>query len=679
MTAEAEAAPASGGGQEPVRMAGGYEIQPDGPLPQFDGGAGRLFAARARDRRAGEMAAAIGIDELPHRSDILASIKTIDHPNLLAVHDVGVVYWRPKDRNLGAVIMDRPPGPALMARMDAQREPMSEDALVKQVVRPMTLLLKELSDRAIFHGGIRPTNIFPGSPGGGGAVLGECISRPPACDQPVLMETIPRSMAQPTGRGAGETGDDLYAFGVTLLLLHLGYNPLADQDDNAIIELKIDRGTFPALAAHLRLPPPLAELIRGLTSDDPKQRWGMEDLIMWHSGRRLSPKQAQVARKASRALELAGQEYWRPSSLGMVFAKHPREATRLIENGELDRWLRRSAADVKAADRLQLAVDSASAHGRGPGYEDRLVSRVAIALDPPAPIRYRGLSVMPEGLGFALAQAVIKGDGAQAVAEIIQNQAVLFWFNQQDEAHASTVPKVQEMDKMRAMVGRTNMGYGIERVLYEMADTMPCMSDMVRRYHPTKASELLAALEQVAGGSSRPTVPVDRHIIAFLMAKDKKISDGAINNFGPDRPEHQRGLFMLSLFASLQARSGPADLPNLCDWFAGLISPAIDQLHSATRRKRLRNQLNSVVQRGNLQQLYQTVNDPNMIKDDNAGFLSARRRFARIGLEAGKIERDLEKRDEMGLDAGRQLAAFVSSLASTAAVGWLVLSNFAGL
>jgi hypothetical protein len=207
-------------------------------------------------------------------------------------------------------------------------------------------------------------------------------------------------MAQPSGRGVGTTADDLYALGITILLLFMGRNPLRQLDDEAVLQAKIDRGTYPALVGTSRISLNLMEPLRGMLADDPKQRWSLNDLELWLSGRRLSPRQPQVPRKASRPFDFSGTLYWHCRGLARAFARNTAAAVPLIDSGELDRWLRRSLGDE---------------------------SRACLALDPAGPIRYKQKAVMVDGFGAALADAFVRNEGYQALGEAISAQLPSFW------------------------------------------------------------------------------------------------------------------------------------------------------------------------------------------------------------------------------------------------------------
>src|SRR3546814_12748766 len=130
-----------------------------------------------------------------------------------------------------------------MPRGDGRSDPLSEDALVRRVLRPPTNALRDIHGAGIIHRGVRPDNLFWRDGGGAEAVLGEGWVAPPASEQPVLFETIGSGMALPAARGPGKPADDLYPLGATLAVLLSGDNPLAPRVDHAIIETHNGHGS----------------------------------------------------------------------------------------------------------------------------------------------------------------------------------------------------------------------------------------------------------------------------------------------------------------------------------------------------------------------------------------------------------------------------------------------------
>lgn len=272
------AAAAAMANAEPVKLAERYEIQPGAPIPLLNAVGGNAFTAKAlREKRIEPFAVICHASILP-RMDICSTVGSLDNATHMRLLDWGLVDW-PQDRGRRyCLVFERPGGKRLMGSLTDTLDPMPEDQLTRQIIHPLVSALKELSSRGVVHGAIRPTNLFYRDLAGGGLMLGDCVSAQPGYGQPVLLETIERGMANPAGRGTGTMADDLYSLGVTLLILALGRNPLSGLDDEAVLQAKLERGSYPALVQQHRLPLAINEVVRGLLVDDPKQRWTLNDL-----------------------------------------------------------------------------------------------------------------------------------------------------------------------------------------------------------------------------------------------------------------------------------------------------------------------------------------------------------------------------------------------------------------
>jgi len=655
-----------------ARLAERYEVVAAAPLPGLDAAGGKAYAARSlRDKRTEPFAIVCSGGILP-RSDVVSTFANVDSPAVMKLLDWGILDWAPDKAKRYCLIFEKPAGKRLMNSLSEPIEPMPEEQLTKQVVHLFVSALREMSGRGVVHGAIRPTNIFYRDVLSGTLMLGEGVSTPPGFGQPVLLETIERGMATPSGRGNGTIADDLYSLGVTLLILLLGRNPVAGMDDEALIQAKIERGSYPALVGHMRLPLGIGEVIRGLLVDDPKQRWTVNDLDLWLSGRRLSPKQPQVPRRAARPMEFQGQEYWYCRTLARAFGRNVSAATAIIESGELDKWLRRSMSDDARADAVAGAIQTASS-GKGGMVSDRLVARVCMALDPPAPIRYRGKALMPDGVGPALAEAFLRGESPQPVAEVIGNQLPMFWVNVQTDFRPEFVPLVHAFDQLRAFLDRTAPGLGLERVLYEMNPTIPCISPLVHNQHAVTPPELLRALDWTASGGERNKEPIDRHIAAFLAARFKRTEEVLFGQLSPSIEPMRRVVAILTILADVQARTATEPLPHLCAWVVSLLDPAFRRFHSRPQQEEVRRRADAAAQSGRLPELLRIVDDPDALRRDKAEFEAAMIAYREADTEIEKLRQQMGDRDSIVETTGRQMAAIASSIVSTLLVAGIIL------
>ncbi len=655
-----------------VKLAERYEIQPSAPLPALNAVGGNAFTAKSlREKRIEPFATICHASILP-RMDVCSTVASLDNGTHMRLLDWGLVDW-PQDRGRRyCLVFERPGGRRLMNALTDVIDPMPEDQLTRQIVHPLVSALKEMSSRGVVHGAIRPTNLYFRDLASGGLMLGECVSTQPGYGQPVLLETAERGMCAPAGRGTGTAADDMYSLGVTLLILALGRNPVAGLDDEALLQLKVERGSYPALVQQHRLPLAINEVVRGLLVDDPKQRWNLNDLDLWVAGRRLSPKQPQISRRAARPIEFQGQEYWHCRTLARGFARHVPAAATVIESGELDKWLRRSLGDDVRAEAVNNAIQTASS-GKAGSQGDRLVARVCMALDPAAPIRYRGRAMMPDGVATMLAEAFLRNESPQAVAEVIGNQLPMFWVNVQSDFKPEFVPLVQMYDQLRGFMERSAYGLGIERVLYEMNPTMPCMSGLVVKQLPTNPGELLRALDWLGAGGERHKDPIDRQIAAFLSARHKRSDDLLYTQLGSGIEPTRRVIAMLTILSDVQARTGVDGLTHLATWVQALLDPVFRRFHNRKTQEQVRKQADAAAHNGRLTELLKVVDDPESLRRDRLEFEAAQIEYREADAEMEKIRHTIADRNSIVETSGRQVAAIVSSLLSTVLVAGIIL------
>jgi eukaryotic-like serine/threonine-protein kinase len=655
-----------------VKLAERYEIQPSTPLPMLNAVGGNAFTAKSlREKRIEPFAVICHASTLP-RMDVCSTVASLDNGTHMRLLDWGLVDW-PQDRGRRyCLVFERPGGRRLMGALTDTIDPMPEDQLTRQIVHPLVSALKEMTSRGVVHGAIRPTNMYFRDLASGGLMLGECVSAQPGYGQNVVLETVERGMSAPAGRGTGTAADDMYSLGVTLLILALGRNPVAGLDDEAIVQAKIERGSYPALVQQHRLPLAINEVVRGLLVDDPKQRWTLNDLDLWVAGRRLSPKQPQISRRAARPMEFQGQEYWHCRTLARGFARHVPAAATVIESGELDKWLRRSMGDDLRAEAVGNAIQTASS-GKGGSQGDRLVARVCMALDPSAPIRYRGRAMMPDGVATMLAEAFLRNESPQAVAEVIGNQLPMFWVNVQSDFKPEFVPLVQMYDQLRGFLERSAYGLGIERVLYEMNPTMPCMSGLVVKQLPTNPAELLRALDWLGAGGERHKDPIDRQIAAFLAARHKRSDDLLYTQLGSGIEPTRRVIAMLTILSDVQARTGVDGLTHLASWVQAMLDPVFRRFHNRKTQELVRKQADGAAHNGRLTELLKVVDDPESLRRDRLEFEAAQIEYREADAEMEKVRHTIADRNSIVETSGRQVAAIVSSLLSTVLVAGIIL------
>ena len=650
-------------------LSGGYEILQGSPLPHLDTAWGKACAARRKGAEA-PLYALIPNGRLPCRSEIFSSMRKAEQPFITALEDVGIIRDAGDGMEKRALVFRRPPGERLWPDLSVPRPPMGEDEIIRQVVRPVVQALQFLWSRGIHHGGIRPSNMFWGP---AGVILGECVSEPPSFSQPVLFETFERALAHPAGRGDGNSRDDVFSLGVSIVFLCLGQSPLSGIPDDEVMLARGEAGSYATLLARQRMPVGLVEPLRGMLSDDPSLRWDVSDLAKWMGGHRQAAKSAKGQQVSARPLSFAGRDWHRARSLAMALPSHGEDAVRILQNGDLGRWLRRSLADQATADRVEALL---SEEGLS---KDRLLSRMILALDPSAPIFWHGVRALPGGIGNLLAALAMSGGDAAPVAEMISQQLPGAWLSVQPRFEQIHGDYARTFDRLHTLVMQTGNGFGPERCLYELGPGLPCFSPLMKGKCVLTSGDVLRHLEEHpdlldAGGTDNANWPLDRHLVAFLAARERLLPEALLKNSAMTGPAIDRVLAFARILAFVQEKQNIQKLPHLAGWLAGHAHEAVGRFHDRTARRKITASLAGVAARGNLLEMVALLSDAGELGKDDDAFMEARQQYHRIVAGVARMRKESGQRRADAAALGQRIAVVISSVIS----GLFLLAMFSG-
>jgi len=557
---------------------------------------------------------------------------------------------------------------------------MKAERVMERVVHPIIGVLKDLRDNDIVHGGIRATNIFDGGKENyDHVVLGECLSLPPSMAQPSIYEPIDRALAQPTGRGLATNQDDLYSLGVTITLLIRTKDPMKGKTDAEILQNKMQYGTFSTLLdAGEHISGALLELLRGLLYDDRAQRWTLDEVLSWLDGRRLSPKQSSKKLKAARPMPFNGKTYSYPALLARDLFQRPQEAVQLIDSGDLYQWIKRSLDDELMLLRFDNAVASAEEGGRTGTYWDRLISRMAIALDPDGPIRYKNLSLTGEGISTAMAEAFVMNKDLTTYSEIFNGTLLSFWMATLTDLNHDVASFVSRFEACRNYVRQPGPGFGLERVLYFLNPDVHCLSPVISKFYARSPEEFLQAAEEIAADTAhRPGRLMDRHSIAFLCVKDRKVAEPYLYDLASNEP-YKYTLGTLQCLAAIQRYYKMPPMRNLTQWMADFIEPVFDRFHDRDVRRELRKKVAEVRDRGDLAKLLSILDNAELLRVDLVNFRNAMRQYRAL----------VQERDDLGIRArdikfygrreGRETSVIVAGFIATLLIVGVIILYFNG-
>lgn len=653
-------------GDGDVILAERYRILSGAPIPELGTPGAKAYAARNLKNPNELVFARICEPTVFPRVEAMVQLKNMREAFAIIPEDWGPLWWPATGQRCFAIIFRRPEGAPVMPTLSAKIQKIESEKLIKSFLIPALTTLSLFERRKITHRAIRPDNVFPAAAGSSIFLLGDCVSVPPSWGQSTIFETIESSMTPARGRGKGTIADDLYALGATMLFMGLGRCPVAGMKEGELLASKVENGSFATLLGGDVAPGGLREPIRGMLSDDPVDRWTMEDLTQWSSGTLRRSARPLRDYKTARPVKFRDREYRNTRMLAHAHGRHWKDAANQLRSKEFATWLQRGLSDVALVEDIEALIQ-ASAGSEGDAGDAKLVTRIGAMLDPEGPLKYKGLTVMPDGMGYALAAAVEDDDKDTIglVTELIQKGIASDWFELKIQAGRGDLTlEAKTFKRLQQFVRHAGPGYGVERVLYELNPFLPCRSRALASAYVYSLRDLLPALDNVAAEKGGLPKLVDRHIASFIAARISGSIDSQLAAL-----EHTTGvsvdakIAMTGLLAKVQNEYQHQMTPYLTAWLVGELEPAIARYHGKSLRKRIAEKMEEVAASGNLIELYQTLSNKNIVSKDDRGQKKAKREYAEGIREIKRLESE-----EFQLEAKRtgwRIAAGISLVIGT--------------
>jgi len=650
----------------PVLMKDQYLIDADEPLHDLDTPSAKAFAVRDRNNQEARLFALICTPGLPTRVSAMRNLRGDQTPGILPLVDWDTVYWPPINQETMVVVYHRPVGGRVSSAIDAGEYKIKEYEIQASFIAPLFLALKHLSIKNVVHREIRVDNLFFMDEEREIVVLGDCVTCPPGFDQPPVYEPLERGMASQGGRGTGSLADDLYALAVTIVGLLLGRKKIEKIKPDELIYAKIEKGSYTAIVGKEKILVSLMEPLRGILMDDPGERWDFPEIDLWMDGKRQTPMQRKFSKKVDNPYIFKKQEFRNPRSLAYAFSKNIPEAATAIKEDELELWLRRSMLDGDAADEVKASREFAKAHsGNFRGSDPYLVARVCIQLDPLAPVRYKDIAFIPEAIGSLLAVEMLRKGHMDIPTQVINSGLPEIWYKVKADTIRDPLSMVYDgaFGKMRGFLQTKTLGYGIERCLYELNSSMPCLSPLIKDQYVTNIEDLLGALDEIADSADNKLDPFDVHIVAFIAARFKENIEPHLRALSETKRASQL-IGMLSLMAFMQWKMKAEPVFALSSWMGGLLGPAIRTYYSRTTRRTIEKDMPQIVRKGNMPELFNLIDNAERRSLDANKYADARIEFSMAEASALEIQENELSSKNKTLEMGQQYAAVASVVLS---------------
>ena len=656
----------------PVTINGRYTVYPSMALKELNSPQAFAYAAEDRREPGRHIFALVAKPGIPLRNRMMREIKNRRMNGMLLLIDFGPAFWTATEQTTVIAIYERPMGGRFIDAFGDKPIRINEYELGKLIMEPIAQASTELASIDYAHRAVRLDNMFFLDKERRQLVLGECISSPPGYDQPSIYEPIERAYAMPAGRGEGLSYDDMYALGVTALFALLGYNPVRKLSEDDMLAAKSEYGSYQTLCGNERVPLPLIEPLRGLLADDEFERWNAEALENWINGQKKTPIQRRPAPKPKTAFKFGGRDLRTTKAIAHAFSKNIKEAVKQIKGGKLEQWLRSSLGDNGTADGVSGAVTIAKVHENSPdGSDDVLVSKVCMRLDPRGPIRFKNFSFQPDGFGDAVAIEYLRTGNFQLPGEILARDLVSYWVACQENRTPDLTVLEKTFATLRGFARIGEMGYGLERCLYELNENLPCQSPLLQHTYVGHIDDFLGALDEVADHVDTHERPMDKHIAAYIATHFKHDITPHLKAISDGR-EDTSLIGILSLYALMQWRSKIPTLFGLSSWMGGLLQPAIKTYHSRTTRRRIESEIPALVRQGRLPELFDLIDNAERRQVDKVDFEEAQLAFAQAEAEIDSIVGEDIDQKKQATESGERTTAMMSLVVSMIAVTLII-------
>lgn len=638
-------------------ISGRYRIITNDQLHPLSTSMAKAFSAQDSENPAARLYALVFDSNAMPRKKHITALKDFRHPNLVSVVEEGTSEISIYSESRYVVILERPTGrPLSELLVSAQKNPVSETTLINHLIRPFTEILKAMASMGISHNRINLNNVYLS---GSTIQLGECISEPGGYSQDFLFESLDRLLCSPHGKNEFAIEADCYALGVLALHLLIGYQPYARVTRDDFINSILVKGTYHTLVVEWDISENLQDLFRALLNDAKRDRCAPEHIENWLAGRRFNLILPAVAQETNRGFEFAGRSYFNRKALAHALYLNWTEGRNLLFDTRLIRWLDTSLHKKELSDAVsRICSNNMGDTAKAERHNNELLTRIIFTLDPTGPIRYRNVSLGPEGVGPMLAQAYFSGDNESlnAVAQVVDTDLLAQWIENHKVGtdYSYFAPRLL---KIRNFMRSRAPGFGIERCLYDLHPSLVCQSPLVKRLAPSSLKELLICLDTAAAtAKAAETDFMDTHIAAFVASKLDISKEVRIHELDAiaELAANPR-LVSIKILARAQSSGGNMLLPGLTHWIALRLFAMLDYIHRRNVRSHAQQELQKAAESGAISSIAATLLNPDVFINDYHGFKKASSSYAFRKHQIAKLK-DPRERTKHARMVGRGLA-----------------------
>lgn len=624
-----------------------FEINYNIPIPELNTNGAKAYIVKDKINPQRELFALLCDNNFPPRLSMLPYLKSIEHPSLLKLIEYSVVDYKPEKTMNMALIYNRPTGPKASQVLSRER-PNTEK--IKSLVLSLISGCEALKSYNLTHRAIRLDNLFFKDDECSELVLGDCAASFPALHQPSVYETMESILCLPQGRGQGSSGDDIYAAGVALLGIILGHEITLKYSTPEIQRLKLKKGSFATLSNGEKISNQFLPLLKGMLEDNIENRWNSSQIYNYLEGKNPSFS-TEGTDRSMRALSIGGEKYYTAKSAALAMLENPSDGLSVIKNGKLLEWIKNGLENEKLHNKVERLINS----DKEREYSRILLPQICICLDYSLPIKSDNIYVFPGGLPKAIFHYLKSGKSLDSFYQILSGDLIKIWYQEQPYLHAPA-----NSNEFKIYLNRNDYGYGIDRIIYDFDEDLPCTSPLIGKEFINTPSKLLKALDSNYL-ENKDNKPFDKNIIAYLRCKMGKKIDGILTDINANQEALQISAVM-RLYASIQNKTGPVQLLNLTQWFVKNSKPIILKYHNTKYRKYLEQEALKIAKSGKIIELYEILENEEAQKKDRTEYSSILKKINILVTERNRILQGGSKLDEEAKDMAIKFGSLLSVL-----------------
>lgn len=567
-----------------------YEICFDKPLAEFNTNDALAYEARDIIKPQRNVFALVCGKESAPRLSLLPYLKSIDSPYILKLIEYGIFEH---DKNeVMVLIYNKPTGPKASV-FDESFSKMTNERF-KTLSLSLLSACDTLKNLGITHRAIRLDNLYFKDSSQSELVLGDCLASFPSMHQPTAYETIECALCPPQSRGNGSISNDIYACGVALLGLILNKDFFNEMSGKEMAKQKLKHSSYAFLLNNAKINNSFATVIKSLLSDNPDNRIDHSRLYDFFN-EKLSSFQTETFEKSVKALIVKNEKLYTTKAVALFMLENTDVGIEIIQNGQLLDWIKNGLKNEKLYNKIdkEISADKNSSDKLG------LLYRLCVFLDSSLPVKNGNSYLFPESIAKTIFYNKKKSISLDSLHIVLNTNIIKLWYQEQAYTRAPA-----NAGDFKTYVSRNDYGYGMERIMYDFDEDLPCISPLLKKHFVNNVSKVLKALEE--NKDNHQSLPMDKSIIAYMRCKMGKKIDQVVSEINANQDALKISA-LLRLYATIQKKSGPAQLPNLCKWLISFSKPLIQSFHNLKYQKYLEQEVLKISKNGKIIEIVEII------------------------------------------------------------------------